>query len=41
MFEVKCTDYSNPDRERMRAARLIDWGGLHEVLSDYYSLRSR
>jgi len=41
MSEVKFTDYSNPDRERMRAVRLMDWGGWHEVLSDFYSLRSR
>jgi IS5 family transposase len=37
MFETLFSDVLNPDHELLRAARLIDWDGLHEALSVYYS----
>jgi len=37
MFETLFTDVLNADHELLRAARLIDWDGLHEALSIYYS----
>ena len=37
MFETLFTDVLNPEHELLRGARLIDWDGLHEALSIYYS----
>jgi transposase, IS5 family len=37
MFDTLFTDVLNPEHELLRAARLIDWDGLHEALSVYYS----
>jgi IS5 family transposase len=37
MLERMFSDYLNPDHELLRAAKLIDWDGLHEALSSYYS----
>lgn len=37
MFELRFADRLNPDHELMRAAALIDWDSLQEVLSKYYS----
>lgn len=37
MFETLFTDVLNPEHELLRAARLIDWDGLHEALLVYYS----
>ncbi len=37
MFEMIFADYLNPEHELLRAAGLIDWDGLHEALSSYYS----
>jgi IS5 family transposase len=37
MFETLFTDVLNPEHELLCAARLIDWDGLHETLSVYYS----
>jgi len=37
MFETLFTDVLNPEHELLRAGRLIDWDGLHEALSVYYS----
>lgn len=37
MFETLLTDILNPEHELLRAACLIDWDGLHEALSIYYS----
>jgi len=37
MLERMFSDYLNPDHELLRAAKLIDWDGLHEALSFYYS----
>jgi IS5 family transposase len=37
MFELRFADRLNPDHELLRAAQLIDWDGLHESLSSYYS----
>jgi len=37
MFETLFSDVLNPDHEPLRAARLIDWDGLHDVLIHYYS----
>jgi len=41
MFETLYSDVLNADHELLRAARLIDWDGLHETLSIYYSLLGR
>jgi transposase, IS5 family len=37
MFETLFSDVLNPEHELLRAARLIDWDGLHDALSTYYS----
>jgi len=37
MFETLFTDVLNPEHELLCAARLMDWDGLHEALSVYYS----
>lgn len=37
MFETLFSDVLNPEHELLSAARLIDWDGLHEALSIYYS----
>jgi len=37
MFETLFTNVLNPEHELLRGARLIDWDGLHETLSIYYS----
>lgn len=37
MFETRFLDVLNRDHELLRAARLINWDRLHEVLSSYYS----
>jgi len=37
MYETLFADVLNPDHELLRAAGIIDWDGLHEVLSGYYS----
>jgi IS5 family transposase len=37
MFELRFADRLNPDHELLRAAALIDWDSLQEVLSKYYS----
>jgi IS5 family transposase len=37
MFETLFKDVLNPEHELLRAAGLIDWDGLHEALSIYYS----
>jgi IS5 family transposase len=37
MFETLFSDVLNPEHELLRAARLIDWDGLHDALCDYYS----
>lgn len=37
MFETLFSDYLDPEHELLRAAQLIDWDGLHEALSSYYS----
>lgn len=37
MFETLFSDVLNPDHELLRAARLIDWDGLHDTLCAYYS----
>lgn len=37
MFETLFSDVLDPDHELLRAARLIDWDGLHDALSVYYS----
>lgn len=37
MFETLFSDVLNPEHELLRAARLIDWDGLHDALSIYYS----
>jgi len=37
MFETLFSDVLNPEHELLRAARLIDWDGLHDALSVYYS----
>lgn len=37
MFETLFKDVLNPEHELLRAAHLIDWDGLHEALSVYYS----
>jgi IS5 family transposase len=37
MFETLFTDVLNPEHELLRTGRLIDWDGLHEALSVYYS----
>lgn len=41
MFELIFAQSLNPNHELLRAARLIDWDGLQEVLSSYYSLLGR
>lgn len=41
MFETPFSDVLNPDHELLRAAQLIDWDALHDVLSAYYSPRGR
>ena len=41
MFELIFSDRLDPDHELMRAAKLIDWDGLHETLGRYYSPRGR
>src|SRR5512137_1406117 len=41
MFETLFTDVLNPEHELLRAAHLIDWDGLHEALSIYYSSLGR
>jgi IS5 family transposase len=41
MFEMIFSDYLNPDHELLRAAKLIDWDGLHEAFRTYYSRRGR
>lgn len=41
MFEMIFADYLNPEHELLRAAGLIDWDGLHEALSFYYSSLGR
>ena len=37
MFEILFSDVLNPEHELLRAARLIDWDGLHDALCAYYS----
>lgn len=37
MFETLFSKVLNPEHELLRAARLIDWDGLHDVLGAYYS----
>ena len=37
MFETLFADVLKADHELLRAARLIDWDGLDEALSVYYS----
>jgi transposase, IS5 family len=37
MFETLFSDVLNPEHELLRAAQLIDWDGLHDALSSYYS----
>ena len=37
MFETLFSDALNSEHELLRAARLIDWDGLHDVLGTYYS----
>jgi len=37
MYETLFADVLNPDHELLRAAGIIDWDGLHEALSGYYS----
>jgi IS5 family transposase len=37
MFETLFSDVLNPEHELLRAAHLIDWDGLHDALSTYYS----
>lgn len=37
MFETLFSDVLNPEHELLRAARLIDWDGLHDALGAYYS----
>lgn len=37
MFETLFSDVLNPEHELLRAARLIDWDGLHDALCAYYS----
>jgi IS5 family transposase len=37
MFETLFSDYLDSEHELLRAAQLIDWDGLHEALSSYYS----
>jgi IS5 family transposase len=37
MLETLFSDVLNPEHELLRAARLIDWDGLHDVLCTYYS----
>lgn len=37
MFEIPLSEYLRAEHELMRAARLIDWEGLHDALSIYYS----
>ena len=37
MFETLFSDVLDPEHELLRAARLIDWDGLHNALSIYYS----
>lgn len=37
MYETLFSDVLNPEHELLRAAGIIDWDGLHEVLSGYYS----
>jgi len=41
MFETPFSDVLHPDHELLRAAPLIDWDALHDVLSAYYSPRGR
>ena len=41
MFELIFSDRLDSEHEIMRAARLIDWDGLHETLERYYSPRGR
>jgi IS5 family transposase len=37
MLEMRFADHLDPDHELLRAARLIDWDELHDILSGYYS----
>ena len=37
MYETLFSDVLNPEHELLRAAGIIDWDGLHEVLSGYGS----
>ena len=37
MYETLFSDVLNPEHELLRAARLIDWDSLHDVLCAYYS----
>ena len=41
MLETLFSDVLNPEHELLRATRLIDWDGLHDVLSIYYSRRGK
>jgi transposase, IS5 family len=41
MFETLFSDVLNPEHELLRAGCLIDWGGLHDALSAYYSSLGR
>ncbi len=41
LFEVTLGDRLDPEHELVRAAKLIDWNGLHEVLSRHYGCRGR
>jgi IS5 family transposase len=41
MFELILEDRLDPEHELVRAAKLIDWDGLHEALWRYYSRRGR
>ncbi len=37
MYETLFSDVLNPEHELLRAAKLIDWDGLHDALCAYYS----
>jgi len=41
MFETLFSDVLDPEHELLRAARLINWDGLHDALSIYYSPAGR
>lgn len=37
MFEQLFSDYLDSNHKLLQAAKLIDWDGLHDALSAYYS----